>query len=34
VVDVESMPLWLQITAEGEYSALCTFLETLMSMLW
>eukprot|EP00775_Hariotina_reticulata_P005943 gene5943-6182_t len=23
-----------QITAEGEYSALCTFLETLLTMLW
>jgi nicotinamide phosphoribosyltransferase len=24
----------LQITAEGEYAPLCTFLETLLTMIW
>jgi hypothetical protein len=26
--------LLLQITAEGEYAPLCTFLETLLTMMW
>jgi hypothetical protein len=26
--------LLLQLTAEEEYSPLCTFLETLLTMLW
>jgi nicotinamide phosphoribosyltransferase len=24
----------LQVTAEGEYAPLCTFLETLLTMVW
>lgn len=34
LTDCKPIVVVLQITAEGEYAPLCTFLETLLTMIW